>query len=784
MFHTSVLVLFLLVPGHCEAAEGEVATADFERQVIGLLGKSGCSSGACHGSFQGKGGLRLSLFGFEPEKDFLALTRGGGGRRLDVANPDQSLLLLKATAQVPHGGGLRFALDSWQYQVLRAWIARGSKHVPSSGNVERLEMRPAEHVLAKPGESVRLTVLARFADGTEADVTPYCELRAKDESVADIVSSETSEVRARRAGDTAIVATYRGHTAVSHVFIPVADRAGKPYPAIPEMNYVDRAVFSKLQRLNIVPSDLSPDEEFLRRVTIDTTCGLPSPDEVRAFLADKDPKKRAKLIDKLLVNPLHAALWATKLCDITACNVETLDGPPDLRTKQARMWHDWFRHRFATNVPYDRIVRGVLTATSREGHEIRQWIAVEVERDRRSRKGFDLTYRERDTLDLYWRRFEGEEFFPLEKMGELTATAFLGVRLECAQCHRHPFDRWTQTDYRAFANAFGQVRLDSSPELTAAMVDLLEERRKQPADKAGPIPRMREVYLANRPRRLLHPDTGSALNPRALGGPELRGEDLREALVNWMTRADNPYFARAFVNRVWAHYFGVGLINPVDDLAASNPPSNERLLDVLIEDFVRSGYDIRCLERTVINSRTYQLSSTPNESNRGDRTNFARSYPRPMMAEVVLDVLNDSIGAMEDFGADAPEGSRAIEVATNRVRSAHAARVFQVFGRPARASTCDCDRPSGPALPQTLFLMTDSTLLKKLTTGRLENLLNAKMPDARIVDELFLASLTRFPDTDEKKAALEQVSAAANREAGLADVLWALINTREFILNH
>ncbi|HEV3435706.1 MAG TPA: DUF1549 domain-containing protein, partial [Gemmata sp.] len=490
MFRTAVLVLLMLVPGRCAAEEATVAPADFERHVIGLLGKSGCSAGACHGSFQGKGGLRLSLFGFEPEKDFLALTRGGGGRRLDVANPDQSLLLQKATGQVPHGGGRRFATDSWQYKVLREWIAGGSKRVPGSGNVERLEIRPAEHVLAKPGEAVRLTVHAKFADGTEADITPFCELRAKDESVADIVSSVTCEARARRAGDTAIVATYRGHTAISRVFIPVADLAGRPYPTPPVVNYVDRAVFAKLQRLNMVPSDLSSDEEFLRRVTIDTTGGLPSPEVIRAFLADKDPKKRAKLIDKLLTNPLHAALWATKLCDITACNVETLDGPPDLRTKQARMWHDWFRHRIASNVPYDRIVRGVLTATSREGNELREWIAAEAERDRTNRKGFDPTYRERDTLDLYWRRFEAEEFFPLEKMAELTATAFLGVRLECAQCHRHPFDRWTQTDYRAFANVFGQVRFDSSPELTAAVVDLLEERRKQPADKAGPpIPR-------------------------------------------------------------------------------------------------------------------------------------------------------------------------------------------------------------------------------------------------------------------------------------------------------
>jgi hypothetical protein len=782
MFRAAALVV-ALVPAAARAAEPAVGGVDFERHVVGLLGKSGCSAGACHGSFSGKGGLRLSLFGFEPEKDYLALTRGGGGRRINAADPDQSLMLLKTTGQVPHGGGVRFAKNSWQYRVLREWIAAGTRHTPGSGTVTRLEVRPAEHVLAKPGETVQLTVRAKFADGTEADVTAFCDLRSKDDSIADV--SPLGEVKAVRPGDTPLVASYRGLTATGRVFVPVADSSGKAYPAIPEANFVDGAVFAKLKRLNMVPSELASDEEFIRRVYIDTTAGLPSPDEVRAFVVDRDPKKREKLIDKLVAHPLHAALWATKMCDITACDVGAMDGPQEMRAKMARMWHEWFRSRFAANVPYDQIARGVLTATSREGHELREWIDAEIERDRVARKGFDDSYAKRDTLDLFWRRFENDEFFPLEKMAELTATAFLGVRLECAQCHRHPFDRWTQTDYRAFANAFGRVRFDSSPELTATVAGLLEERRNLPPEKAGPpIPRMREVYLSEKPRRLPHPDTGDVLKPKALGGPELTGDDPRESLVAWMTRPDNPYFARAFVNRVWAHYFGVGLIDPVDDLAASNPPSNERLLDALAEDFIKSGFDIRKLERTILVSRAYQLSSTPNDTNRRDRTNFARSYPRPLMAEAVLDVLNDALGSKESFGDDAPAGARAIEVATNRVRSSYAARLFKVFGRPARATTCDCERPSGPALPQTLFLMSDTTLQKKLTSGRLAKLLDAKMSDAKIVDELFLATLSRLPDADEKKAALDRVSAAPDREAGLVDVLWALINTREFILNH
>ena len=780
MFRSALLLTLVVGPASARAAEPG-GPVDFERHVVGLLNKSGCSAGSCHGSFGGKGGLRLSLFGAEPEKDFLALTRGGGGRRINAADPNQSLLLLKATGQIPHGGGMRFAANSWQARALRDWIAAGGRRVADSGAVTRLEAVPSEHVLTKPGAVAQLSVRATFADGTTADVTAFCELRAKDDSVADV--SLLGEVRAARPGDTAIVASYRGLTAVARVFVPIL--RAEPYPVVPEVNYVDRAVFAKLKRLNVVPSDLAPDEEFLRRVTIDATGGLPTPDEVRAFVADPDPKKREKAIDKLLTSPLHAALWATKMCDITGCNVDAMDGSPDQRTRRARMWHDWFRHRFATNVPYDRMVRGVLTATSREGHTLREWIDAEIARERVNDKGFDSTYHERATLDHYWRRFEGEEYFPLEKMAELTSTAFLGVRLECAQCHRHPFDRWTQTDYRAFANAFGRVRFDSSPDLTSAVVDLLEERRKLPPGKvSAPIPRLREVYLSDRPRRLPHPDTGAVLSARALGGPELTGTDPREALTDWVTRPDNPFFARAFVNRVWAHYFGTGLIEPVDDLAASNPASNEPLLTALAADFAKSGFDVRRLERTILVSRTYQLSSTPNDTNRRDRGNFARSYPRPLMAEAVLDVLNDALGTKEDFGADAPAGERAVEVATNRVRAGHAARVFSVFGRPARTSTCDCERPSGPALPQTLFLMSDPVVLKKITGGRLSKLLAAKTSDARIVDELFLATLSRLPDAGEKTTALERVSAASDREAGLVDVLWALVNTREFILNH
>jgi hypothetical protein len=761
-----------------------VREVSFGRHVAPLLSKFGCSAGACHGSFQGKGGLTLSLFGQSPEKDYFALTRSAMGRRVNVADPDASLLLLKPTAQIPHEGGKRLDRGSWAYRVLRAWIAQGAKG-DVGPPVRRLSVTPRELVLKAAGESAALAVVAEFDDGARADVTAFCDYRVKDDAVAEV--TPLGRVRALRPGDAAVVVAYRGQVASARVLVPAPSPPGFSYPEVSEVNFIDREVFAKLRRLNVAPSNVSGDEEFLRRVTLDAVACLPSPQEVRAFLADRNPDKRAHKIDELLRHPLHAALWATKLCDLTACNVDVMDGPADLRAKRAKMWHDWFRDRIAENVPYDRIVHGVLCAASRDGRDVEAWVRHEAALAAAAAKGFDSDYAARPSLDLFWRRGGGDEFFPLEQMGELTASAFLGVRLECAQCHRHPFDRWTQSDYRAFANVFAQVQYGSSPEVTAAVADLLEKRRALPPGAARPpLPRVQEVYLSDLPRRRLpHPETDADLPPRALGGPELdyRG-DAREQLFRWLVRADNPFFARAFVNRVWAHYFGAGLVEPIDNLSAANPPSNERLLDAMARDFVAHRFDLRRLERIILLSRTYQLSSTPNESNRGERTNFSHASVRRLPAEAVVDLLNSALGAEEDFSPDAPPGAHAIEVATNRARSPHLARVFRVFGRPPRTTTCDCERSKDPAIPQTLFVMTDPGLLKKIEEGRLKKLLADKKTDEEVVEELFLATLTRPPDDAERRDALAHVRGGKDRQAGFVDLVWALINTREFILNH
>ena len=822
------------------AEERVLQTVDFERHVMGLLGRMGCNAGACHGSFQGKGGFRLSLFGYDPERDYLALTRAGFGRRINLVDPERSLLLLKATGQVAHGGGSRFARRSWQYQAFRAWIAAGATWHKGSGTVVAMTLTPEAYAQLPLGQTRRVRARARFADGSEEDVTPLCDFRIQDDAVAAVLGP--GKIKGLRPGDTALVVSYRGHVRALRVLIPVPVAAGFRYPPLPEVNYIDREVFAKLRRLNVVPSELAGDAEFLRRVTIDTIGSLPTPEEVRAFLAERAPDKRARKIEQLLAHPLHAALWATRLSDITGNNTNELRAP--LPVKYSQMWHDWLRKRLAANVPYDEIVRGILCATSREDRSAAKWLREGKSLEEAARKGWPKSYAERASLDLFYRVGQVSS---LEQLGERTAAAFLGIRLECAQCHKHPFDRWTQVDYRAYANVFGQVMVGMSPEVS----QLVNANKPPSKGKKGKSPPIYEVFVhGTKVRGLPHPDADPPVKPtkkkgvvlpppprlpaKALGGPEIpltSGTDARVALFEWLRAPDNPFFARSFVNRVWGHYFGVGLVDPVDNFSLANPPSNARLLDALARDFVAHKFDLRRLERTILNSRVYQLSSALNETNKLDRNNYSHSYLRPLLAEVALDVLNSALGVTENFGNDAPPGSRAIEVGASRVQGPNLALAFRIFGRPSRAVVCDCERVAEPSLPRTLYLMTDPAVLQKLTIaalppprkkgkpvplpakaklkgnpllpqdGRLVKLLKSGKSDSEILEELFLATLSRFPSAAEKKLFADYRAARktsltdqeprktkgprrTDREAAFADALWALINTREFIVNH
>jgi hypothetical protein len=752
---------------------------------MGLFGRMGCNAGSCHGSFQGKGGFRLSLFGYDPEKDYFALTRDQFGRRLNSVNPEQSLLLLKATGSINHEGGVRFGKDSWQYNVFRQWIVDGARWTQGSGDVKAVRITPPELAFKKPGETSQLRATATFADGSEADITPFCDFRTNDDAVAEV--SNLGAVKSLRPGSTAIIVTYRGNVLPVSVLVPTELPANFVYPKTPEVNYIDREVFARLRQLNMVPSDLASDEEFLRRVTIDTIGCLPTPEEVRAFLANKDPEKRTKKIDELLSHPIHAALWATKFCDITGNDTVALEQPVPLKAKRSQMWHEWFRKRLRENMPYDEIVRGVLTATSREGMSPQEWVEQTKKLDEAAFKGHDYqSYADRATLDLFWRR---QQNVPIEQWGEKTAAAFLGIRLECAQCHKHPFDRWTQAEYRAYANIFTQVAFNISPEAKKA-VDAENAVRRGQGKKGNQLALVKEVYIGNALKSLPHPDTNRPLPAQALGGPVIpvaRGQDARVALFAWMRSPDNQFFARSFVNRIWGHYFGVGIVHPVDDFSLANPPSNAKLLDELAKDFIASKYDIRHMERRILMSRVYQLTSKTNATNKLDTKNYAHSYVRPLMAEVVVDVLNSALGATEKYGAEIKPGSRAIEVGASQLQQAAQLNyAFRIFGRPPRTAACDCERAMEPALPQKLYLMTDQAVLTKLKAadGRLTQLLKSGKTDDQILDELFLATLTRLPRPADRQLFADNRARVRSRDAAFTDTLWALINTREFILNH
>jgi hypothetical protein len=797
----AVAVLGTLTPPRSQAAavpvpgREPVETVDFERHVMGLFSKAGCNNGSCHGSFQGKGGFRLSLFGYDPAKDFNTLTRDVMGRRIDAIEPEKSLLLLKATGRIPHEGGVRITPDSWQFAVMRSWVIAGTPWRSGSGTVSGLTLDAPEYLIVPAKANKQLKVTAQFADGSAENVTAFCDFRVQDDTVAEIGS--LGNVSAQRPGDTGLVVSYRGVVKAIRVLVPAAAPAGFEYPDVPAANFIDREVTAKLRQLNMVPSESATDAEFLRRITIDTIGSLPSPDEVRAFLADPSPDKRARKIDELLVHPLHAALWATKFSDVTGNNTDALEPPNQLKSHRSQMWHDWLRKRFQDNVPYDEIVRDILTATSREGLPATDWVERQKKLDEELEAGWESHYADRQTLDLFWRR---QQAVPLEQWGEKVAAAFLGVRLECAQCHKHPTDRWTQVDYRSFANVFQQVSLGASPETKKAL-DALNAERKSTGKNNNQVNTMRELYLGGgavvgpgkggrgNNRAFRHPDTNEALAAKALGGPEIpveTGHDAREKLWEWLRSPQNPTFARAFVNRVWAHYFGIGLVDPVDDFSQANPPTNARLLAELAKDFVAHDYDIRRLERTILESRTYQRSSVPTESNKFDKNNFARGYVRPMMAEVVVDVLDAAIGVEEQWGNDAPKGRKMIEVGASRLANGNLGYALRIFGRPPRTTACDCERTFDPALPQTLYRMTDSGVLQKLTAkdSRLALLLKTKKTDDEVLDELFLACLTRPATADERAAFARHRGESKLRPAAFQDTLWALINTREFILNH
>jgi len=826
-----VLVAFMASPSYAELlqpakerfGQPEVSEVpDFQRHVLPLMGRLGCNTRACHGSFQGQGGFRLSLFGYDFKMDHEALL-DPKEERVVLDNADASKIIQKPTLTIPHKGGKRLEEESWQYRMLVNWIEAGAKGVEKSAAAfDRLEVTPTEIVFKGEGEQVPLKVVAHWADGTEEDVTCISRFRTNDESIAEV--DEDGVITSKGKGDTHIVAFYDNGVSVTQILLPVSDRVGPDYPEVPTPTKIDELVTNKLRKLGIVPAELCSDDEFLRRVSIDMTGTLPSPDEVKAFLEDKSPSKRERKVDELLKRPTYTAWWTNKLCDITGNSARAVQMQVNTDVP-SKSWYQWIYKRIDENTPYDELIAGIVLASSRKPGQSYEEFAKEESTYYRDKKPAD--YSERDSMPYFWARRNLRQ--PEEKALGFSYT-FLGVRLECAQCHKHPFDQWTQNDFKQFTEFFRPIRYAVKPdpssrewvqnltkELGLREVTKGADRRRiltQQIRKGNPIP-WQEVFVqnpagANRRRNNTNANAkakeragGRVATPKLLGGEQISlasYEDPREPLMDWMRSKDNPYFARAFVNRVWANYFGKGIINPPDDMNLANPASNEALLDYLAKGFVEHKFDMKWLHREVVLSDAYQRSWKTNDTNRLDERNFSRAVVRRLPAEVLIDSVAQVTATSEkqallqtDFETRAigPNGVSAYNRNKNRGND----YAGKVFGRSTRDTNCDCNRSDEPNLLQSIYLQNDQDVLTAIEqkNGWLAEVAGKpnreeakkKVPNNKqVVREAYLRVLSRYPKDDELDRALDHLQQAKGDRSGLRDLLWALLNTKEFITNH
>ncbi len=719
----------VLKPANERFAAETQESPSFQRHVLPLMGRLGCNGRACHGSFQGQGGFRLSLFGYDFKSDHDALLKGDKPR-VDLTDVSESLMLLKASQETPHKGGKRMEVDSWEYKLFSRWIQAGAKGVEDDDiGFERLEISPSQIVFTKPGETVQVKVTAIWRDGQQEDVTPLCRFRTNDESVSEI--SLNGEVKALGVGDTHVVAFYDNGIAPVQTLLPVSNQIGPQYPSVPTPTKVDELVVQKLKTLGMVPSELSTDAEFLRRVSLDMTGTLPSPPEVEAFLADSAADKRAKKIDELLERPAYSAWWATRISDVLGNNpVNFLDNNNGTGQRSATLWYNWLETRLRDNVPYDKIIEGLLVANSRKAGQSYDDFLAEMAAAYRKDNPTNLNAHE--SVPYFWER---RTFNQPPERSMAVAYAFLGIRLQCAQCHKHPFDQWTQDDFNQFTNFFGRVvyKEPADKESRTRYNELQQEVKKDAKGKGKnllaegqPFP-FREVYVQKigepnkgNDKKNKKPQVTRSVTARALGEEQisLNGDvDPRQLLMNWLREKDNPYFAKAFVNRTWAAYFGVGIIEPADDLNLANPPSNAALLAHLEQGFLAHGYDIKWLHREIANSRTYQLSWRTNETNLHDNRNFSHSIPRRLPAEVAVDAIQLALATDDQIAqwVKNPAG-RTISKTDGYVRNrGNADYALGIFGRPARLTNCDCERSPEPSLLQTIYLRNDGEMFRKLS---------------------------------------------------------------------
>ena len=699
---------------------------NFENDIVPLLSRFGCNSSGCHGKAEGQNGFKLSVFGFDPVADYSALVKESRGRRVFPAVPTRSLLLLKVSGQAAHGGGIRISADTREYETLRAWIAAGMPFGEAGDpTVTAVRVEPRERVLDFRGRQ-QLRVIARYSDGREVDVTGHARFQSNNDGLA-AVAVDGLVSAGEAPGEVAVMASFMNHVDTFRAFIP-RPQAIANYPRLPENNFIDRLVFARLRRLNLLPSEQCDDAEFLRRVSLDIIGTLPSAAEARRFLADKRSDRRARLVDALLRRPEYADYWALKWADLLRIDRQVLGH------KRAYGYYRWVRDSLASGKPYDRFARELLTA-------------------------------EGPLTDVPAAAFYKAVPKPGEAASSL-AQVFLGVRIACAQCHHHPFDRWTQTDYQGMLSFFGQVALRPSPRGEALVAE------------GNPVAR--------------HPRTGAAISAYALGtkmpavapgfNPGSPPGDRRRALADWMTGPENAFFARNLVNRYWAHFSGRGLVEPVDDVRATNPPSNPELLDALAKSFVQSKYDIRQLIRTITASRVYQLSSKPNATNERDEQSYSRARLKRVDAEVLLDMVCQTTGVGEKFDG-VPHGYRAIQLWDSKVPH----YFLKLFGRPARVSACECARTHEPSVAQVLHLLNAPEVHGKLShaSGRVAKLVRRLPDDRALAEELYLTFYNRFPDTSERAVAVDYLKKGKeDRQKAAEDLAWSLMNSLEFVFNH
>lgn len=685
-----------------------------------VLAKQGCNMGACHGSPSGKGGFRLSLRSYDPVLDIETLVRESFNRRANMYEPEQSLLLRKPLMEVAHGGGRRLKKSDLAYEVLRDWIGEGCQiDPPNSATCTKLEIYPRERTFNRPAHTQQIIALAHFSDGSVKDVTDLACFSSSDEAVATV--GENGLVVSQDRGETAVLVRFLDKMETSSLTF-LKEIPGFKWNAPPENNYVDTHIFKKLQTLQILPSELCTDEEFVRRVTLDVVGMLPTADETAKFLADTDPQKRAKLIDSLLERPECAEFWALKWGDLLRIrNVK-------VTSAGVHKFYHWLLAAFRNNTPYDEFARELLTA---QGSTF-------------SNPAANFFRTATETNDCT----------------ETTSQLFLGIRIQCAKCHNHPFERWTQDNYYGIGAFFNRVQR-----------------------KPGPNTDEQVIWVA-RAGEVTQPRTGKQMAPwlPLTGDAPLAGEDdRREAFADWLTKPGNPFFAKVEVNRIWGHLLGRGLVDPVDDFRDSNPAASASLLQALADDFTAKGFDRRHVMRTILNSRVYQLSSRKNDFNANDTKYFSHANTRLLSAEQLLDAICRVTSMPEKF-TGLPEGTRATQLPSPDVDS----DFLKVFGQPARETACACERSTDSNLSQALQMINGPLVHGKVRgeTNRLRVLANAGKNNQEIVTDLYIAALCRKPSEAELNAATKHVEGSSDRMRGLEDVCWAILNANEFLFQH